>query len=271
MGAGVAEIGPDQMILPQAYADGTDAAGVVPENALAGGKKGKVANPAAGRAEKRKQLGLPSVERRIGPLPPCAYRHFPASFQRLRQPGDGSCFFASWANSVFGDRYDGTADKNRVAHEFRDEVGHVMTEQLYERTAQRIRRAAEKHHAAGNAPPPPDMPTYAQFQKKMHSHGTWADLVMISAVALRMHQNLYFFDDKLCRFYYGTDRNTAASKSPCMPWTFILWTDNHSHFDLIVHERPDGTLQHSFTLEKDAAVLRRLRRAYESSAGGHRG
>lgn len=242
-------------------ANGATEASASVELCLEGGK--------TAQAAKRKAKGLPNIESRLTQLPECAYQHFPKSFRRLKQPGDGSCFFASWANAVFGDEYDATPDKNRVAHDMRDNVARVINEQVYERTARRIRKAANKHHAAGRAPPPPDIPSYAQFKRKMHTYSTWADLVMVSVVALRMHYNLYFFDDKMCTFYYGTDRNNAARKDRQMPWVFILWTDNHSHFDLIVNERTDGTIQHKFTLQDDAALLNKIRRDYEHSAGRH--
>lgn len=244
--------------LPQHAAD----AMAVAKLPLAGGD-------GSSRAEKRKALQLPSVESRISKLPACAYKVFPASFRRLRQPGDGSCFFASWANAVFGNNYDATPDRNRVAHNVRDMVADMMTEQVYERTAKRILRAASKHHAAGKAPPPPDIPSFAEFKRKMRTYNVWADLVMITVVALRLHHNIYFFDDKLCGFFYGTDRNNAAQRNRRMPWVFILWTGNHSHFDLIVRENSDGTLSHNFTLEKDGPLLSKIRNFYELTAGTH--
>jgi hypothetical protein len=213
-----------------------------------------------------------SVKTRLTKLPACAYQHFSADFRRLKQPGDGSCFFASWANAMFGDRYDATPDKNGIAHKMRDEVANVLTEQMYESTARRVQAAGRKMHREGKTPPPPPSPTYAEFQKKLRKYSTWADLIMIATVALRMHVNLYFFDEKNCTFYYGTDRNNAASRNKSMRWVFILWTDNHSHFDLIVRQKqPGGKIQHSFTLKNDGPTLTRLRASYESSAGKHTG
>jgi hypothetical protein len=244
-----------------------------PDALLSGGSAG------ASYAQERRRRGvdalraqkqLPNIAGRVKAVVPCARSVFPGPFFVLKQPGDGSCFFASLANGIMGEKYNAVGSlrkMNSVAHEYRREFCRGISEQTYESLRRRIARQAAAHHRSGKAPPPPDMPTYPEFQRKCLSHSTWADLPVIAAIALKYHVNLYFWDEKGCKFYYGTDRNTASRQSPTMRTVIINWTGNHSHFELIVKEDPStGRIRHHFTRATDGPFLRRLEQHYERGA-----
>ena len=216
---------------------------------------------------KRAKKNLPDVSKRVKAIKSCACDLFSPEegFMILKQPGDGSCFFASLANGLMGEKYNATKNKNSVAHEYRDEIADMANEAVYTKQKKRILKKAQEHHERGKAPPPPNIPSYDQFIKNLRTKSKWADLVMIAYFALKFHVNLYFWDEKACKFYYGTDRNNASKKSSRMKTIFINWTNNRSHFELIVKENPNtGRIQHYFTRGKDGAFLKRVEQYYES-------
>ena len=215
--------------------------------------------------EIRKDKKLPNVQSRIKKIPSSAKHVFDDSFVILKQPGDGSCFFASIANALLGERYNATPGKNALAHKYRHQFCDVLNEQMYENIKKRILKQAEVHLKTGKSSAPlKDMPDYHTFRKKLSSHSTWADLAMIVTIALKCHMNLYFWDEKNRRFYYGTDRNHASKQSSNMKTIIINWTNNHSHFELIVKRNDaDGTIQHHFKRPKDSAVLNKIQQEYE--------
>ena len=188
-------------------------------------------------------------------------RVFPVAFCVRPSIGDGSCFFHSLCAAIT-EGYDAmTKEQQTVAgRHLRDQFLKMMNEQLYCNTLARIRRTM-KEKGLEELIDAPD--SWSKFKNKMGNYRTWADLVIISVVGLRLQMNIIFWDSVGKQLYYGVDNFDSIEKG--WPTILIEWEDR-SHFNLIVKQEVQGSLlvtQRQFFWEKDRAFLRDLQRMYK--------
>lgn len=188
------------------------------------------------------------------------YRVFPSSFCVRPSIGDGSCFFHSLTAAITKDYDDlDTAQQTAAGRHLRDRFLDKMNEQLYCNTLTRIKRTMTKK---GLEELVADADSWHKFSSKMGNYKTWADLIIISVVGLRLNLNILFWDSVGKKLYYGVDNWNNIRKG--WPTVLIEWEDR-SHFNLIIkREVHNDTVltQRQFFWKTDRAFLSDLHLKY---------
>ena len=188
------------------------------------------------------------------------YRVFPATFCVRPSIGDGSCFFHSLCAAITKGYDEMSKEQQTVAGRYlRDQFLNKMNEQLYCNTLARITRTMKQK---GLEELVQDADSWSKFKNKMGNYRTWADLVIISVVGLRLQMNIVFWDSVGKQLYYGVDNFDSIKRG--WPTILIEWEDR-SHFNLIVEQEEKGdtlVTQRQFFWNRDSAFLQDLQRMY---------
>ena len=195
-----------------------------------------------------KGVELPSSLCQARTLPHCKRfaKVFGQHFYAMNTFGEGSCFFHALAAAIVAD-YDqiqNAKDRAAVGLSLRNCIYNYTNEQMFNDAVTFVNRKYIEHTRVRpeHAPPEHKIPSFWEFKQRLEDKTVWADLVMISFVAFTFGYNLLFWNDVACRFYYGCDHLEVKNTHPTV---FILWRDQ-THFELLVHIMPDGTVERQF-------------------------
>lgn len=188
------------------------------------------------------------------------YKVFPKNFRVRESIGDGSCFFHSLASAITKDYDQLSRNHQRVAGlHLRQKFKDLMNEQLYHNTIASIKKKLKKR---GMDALLTNIDSWDQFDKKMDNTRTWADLIIISVVGIRLNMNILFWDSVGKCLYYGVDNIDHIQKG--WPTILVEW-EKRSHFNLIVKQnttKDSVVTQRQFFWAEDSAFLKKLIKQY---------
>lgn len=194
------------------------------------------------------------------------YSVFPSNVCIRVSIGDGSCFFHSICSAITKGYDEMTKHEQTIAGRYlRDKFAKLINEQIYSNSIAKIKKELTKKNRLSHFEPS----SYTEFKKKIFNFKVWADLVMISIFALRLHYNILFWDSTSKEFYYGTD-NFELARQRGDPTIIIEW-QSRSHFNLIVQQKPLSKnrikikRQFHFDNKEDNAFLNRIEKEYNRS------